>query len=79
VCDHCRGSLFQRDDDRPDSIQTRMEVYETSTKPLIDYYAQRGALVTIGAEGAPEEIYQRTLASLNGIISETVLTGAAAG
>ena len=79
VCDHCRGSLFQRDDDRPDAIRTRMEVYEMSTKPLIDYYSQRGALVTISAEDAPEEIYQRTLASLNGIISETVLTGAAAG
>ena len=79
VCDHCGGSLFQRDDDRPDSIRTRMEVYETSTTPLIDYYAQRDALVTISAEGTPEEIYQRTLAGLNGIISETALTAAAAG
>ncbi len=79
VCDHCGGSLFQRDDDRPDSIRTRMEVYETSTTPLIDYYSQRDALVTISAEGTPEEIYQRTLAGLNGIISETALTAAAAG
>jgi len=79
VCDHCGGSLYQRDDDRLDSIRTRMEVYENSTRPLIDYYAQRGVLVTVSAEGGPEEIYQRTLGALNGIISETVLTGAAAG
>ena len=77
VCDHCGGSLYQRDDDRPDSIRTRMEVHEKSTKPLIDYYSQRGVLVTISAEGAPEDIYQRTLDALNGSLSETVLTGAA--
>ncbi len=38
-----------------------MEVYEKSTKPLIDFYRKRGLLVTIEAEGTPEEIYQRTL------------------
>jgi adenylate kinase len=79
VCDHCGGSLYQRDDDRPDSIRTRMEVYEQSTRPLIDYYAQRGVLMTISADGAPEEIYKRTLATLDDIVSETVLTAAAAG
>jgi adenylate kinase len=79
VCDHCGASLYQRDDDRPDSIRTRMEVYEKSTKPLIDYYSQLGTLVTISAEGTPEDIYQRTLDALNGTLSETVLTGAAAG
>jgi adenylate kinase len=79
VCDRCGGALFRRDDDRPDSIRTRMEVYETSTQPLIDYYARRGALVRISAEGAAEEIYQRTLATLKGSSSETILTAAAAG
>lgn len=66
VCDHCSGSLYQRDDDRPEAIRTRMEVYEKSTKPLIDYYQSRGVLVTIEAEGSPEEIYERTLKALNG-------------
>jgi adenylate kinase len=42
-----------------------MEVYEKSTKPLTDFYQQRGLLVTIEAEGTPEEIYQRTLAALD--------------
>lgn len=79
ACDHCGGLLYQRDDGRPDAIRTRMRVYEQSTRPLIDYYAQRGVLVTVNAAGGPEEIYQRTLAGLNGIIAETVLTDAAAG
>ena len=66
VCDHCGGALFQRDDDRPEAIRTRMEVYEKSTRPLTDFYAGRGSLVTIEAEGTPEEIYSRTIAALNG-------------
>lgn len=60
VCDHCGGSLFQREDDRPESVEVRMKAYETSTRPLMDFYQQRGLLVTISAEGTPEEIYQRT-------------------
>jgi adenylate kinase len=41
-----------------------MEVYDKSTKPLIDFYQKRGLLVTVEAEGTPEEIYQRTLMAL---------------
>jgi len=66
VCDHCGGSLYQREDDRPEAVRTRMEVYQKSTKPLIDFYQQRGVLVTVEAEGTPEEIYERTLVALNG-------------
>ncbi len=66
VCDQCGGKLFQREDDRPESVRVRMEVYEKSTKPLIDYYTQRGLLVTIPSEGKPAEIFQRTLAKLDG-------------
>lgn len=60
VCDRCGASLFQREDDRPESVEVRMKAYATSTRPLIDFYQQRGLLVTISAEGTPEEIYQRT-------------------
>jgi adenylate kinase len=60
ICDHCGGNLFQREDDRPESVEVRMKAYETSTRPLINFYQQRGLLVTIPAEGSPEEIYQRT-------------------
>jgi adenylate kinase len=66
VCDHCGGSLYQREDDRPEAVRNRMEVYQKSTKPLIDFYQKRGVLVTIEAEGTPEEIYERTLTALNG-------------
>lgn len=65
VCDHCGGSLVQREDDRPEAVRVRMDAYERSTKPLIDFYRNRGLLITIQAEGKPEEIYQRSLAALD--------------
>jgi adenylate kinase len=64
VCDHCHGKLYQREDDRPDSIRVRMEAYERSTAPLADYYRRQNLLVSIAAEGSPEEIFQRTLQAL---------------
>jgi adenylate kinase len=69
ICDHCGTKLQQREDDRPEAVRVRMEVYEKSTKPLTDFYQQRGLLVTIEAEGTPEEIYQRTLTALGSVRS----------
>ena len=61
VCDHCGGALYQREDDRPESIRVRMEAYERSTAPLAGYYRQRGLLRSVPAHGTPEEIYRRSL------------------
>ena len=69
ICDHCQGALVQREDDKPEAIRVRMEVYEHSTKPLIQYYSQRGLLQTILAEGTPEQIYERTLKVLVPLLS----------
>jgi len=60
VCDHCGGSLIQREDDRPESIKVRMAAYESSTAPLADYYREQNLLVSIPADGSPEAIYRRT-------------------
>lgn len=64
VCDHCGGQLYQREDDRPESIRVRLDAYQKSTSPLTDYYRKLGLLVPISATGTPEEIFQRTLAAL---------------
>jgi adenylate kinase len=64
VCDHCGGKLYQREDDRPESIRVRMEAYERSTAPLADFYRKRKLLLSIPAEGTPEEIFKRTLDAL---------------
>lgn len=63
-CDHCGAELFQREDDRPEAIRVRMEAYEKSTAPLIDYYSRKGLLVSVAADGSPEEIFGRALAAL---------------
>jgi adenylate kinase len=65
-CDHCGAQLYQREDDRPESIRVRMQAYEQSTAPLAAFYRRQGLLVSVSADGTPEEIYQRTLKALNG-------------
>jgi adenylate kinase len=64
VCDHCGAKLYQREDDRPESVRVRMEAYEKSTAPLAEFYRQRNLLIPIAAEGAPEEIFERSLKAL---------------
>ncbi len=63
-CDICRAPLFRRDDDRPEAIGVRLDTYERSTAPLIDFYLELGFLVAVPATGSPEEIYARTLSLL---------------
>jgi len=64
LCDRCGAPLFQREDDRPQSIKVRLEAYDRSTAPLISFYKKLGVLLSIEAEGAPEAICERTLAAL---------------
>lgn len=64
VCDVCGGGLIQRDDDRPAAVRVRMEAYAASTAPLIDYYQQRGLLITVPAYGSADAIFERTIAAL---------------
>lgn len=47
VCDACGGALVQRDDDKPETVQNRLDVYHSQTEPLKDFYAQRGVLRTV--------------------------------
>lgn len=63
-CDKCGGKLFQRDDDRPESIKVRLEAYERLTAPLIAFYGDCGLLVYVDAHGTPAEIFERTIALL---------------
>jgi adenylate kinase len=64
VCDKCGGALFLRDDDKPDTVRHRLEVYSKQTEPLIAFYRSRGQLVTIDAQGAVEDVTERAIAVL---------------
>ncbi len=47
VCDKCGGQLFQRDDDRPETVRKRLEVYKGSSSAIIDYYKEKGILEAV--------------------------------
>ncbi|GII53064.1 adenylate kinase [Planotetraspora thailandica] len=64
VCDVCGGELFQRDDDREETIRHRLEVYQEQTEPLISFYTDEGILVGVDATGPVEEVTQRAMAAL---------------
>ncbi len=64
-CLNAGGELIQREDDNEETIANRLEVYRKNTEPLIDYYAKRGKLTTINAEGTIDEVYERVLAALD--------------
>jgi adenylate kinase len=64
VCDRCDGRLFQREDDRPESIKVRIQAYERSTAPLINFYKAQGALLPVAATGTPDEICASTISAL---------------
>ena len=64
VCDKCGAALYQRDDDKEETVKNRLEVYRKNTFPLIDYYEKRGKLVTIPGVGDISEIYAQVKKSI---------------
>ncbi|HXA61240.1 MAG TPA: adenylate kinase [Streptosporangiaceae bacterium] len=64
VCGYCGGQLFQRDDDKEETVRHRLEVYTEQTAPLVSFYANEGILVGIDATGPVEEITERAMAEL---------------
>ena len=58
VCDKCGGELIQRDDDTEETARKRIEVYEESTAPLIEYYTKSGDLKNFNAEKDASEVFE---------------------
>ncbi len=57
ACPKCGGEMYQRDDDNEATVRNRLDVYEKSTSPLIDYYRGCELLVTIDGDRAPEDVF----------------------
>ena len=57
VCDKCSGELYQRADDTLESVKRRLEIYETKTKPLLDYYDKKGILYNINGMQTFDKVY----------------------
>jgi adenylate kinase len=64
ICDKCQGEVYQRDDDREETVKKRLAVYQSQTKPLIDYYAERGLYSEINGEQNIGKVFKDICASL---------------
>ena len=68
ICDYCGAELIQRKDDTLETVTPRLEVYNTSTAPLLDYYKKQGILKCVDGEGEVEQIFaniKKTLGEVN--------------
>jgi adenylate kinase len=64
ICDNCGGELFQRDDDKPETVRHRLDVYMEQTAPLVAFYAAVGLLIGIDAMGPVDDVTDRAIGAL---------------
>ena len=65
TCDHCGGEVVQRDDDKPEAIQRRLDLYETETRPLLDWYSARILLTTIDGTLPEDAVFGACVAHID--------------
>jgi adenylate kinase len=63
-CQRCGGELYQRPDDRAETVKKRLGVYFSQTAPLIDYYRKQGKLLAVDGEGSVDEVTERIIGAL---------------
>ena len=59
ICDVCGGDVEQRADDTPEAVNRRLDLYETQTAPLIEFYSGRGMLTVVNGVGHPDHVFRR--------------------
>ena len=64
-CARCGGELYQRKDDNPETVQSRLDVYKAQTAPLIEYYGKKGVLFNVEGNAAHETVYAAISAKLD--------------
>ena len=65
ICDRCGGTLYQREDDKEETIRTRLKEYQKQTSPLIQYYQQKKTLRSIQGVGGQEQIFEQIIRLLD--------------
>ncbi len=66
-CDKDNAELYQRDDDKPETVRRRLQVYHTQTKPLIDYYRSKGLLREVNGEQNIEKVQADLVKAIEGV------------
>ncbi len=67
VCDKCGGAMYQREDDKAENVQVRLDTYKEVTEPLIKYYADKGTLILINGEAEVETTTEVSLRFTEGL------------
>ncbi len=57
ICDECGSKLVQRDDDKPETVKERLDVYHEETQPLIEYYEKEGILRTVDGTQDIDDVF----------------------
>ncbi len=65
ICEVCGGDVRQRDDDTPDAVNNRLDLYESQTAPLIEYYGGHGRLEVIDGVAHPDEVFRRLTTAID--------------
>ena len=66
-CTRCGGELYQRKDDNPETVESRLQVYNAQTSPLIAYYQEKGVLINVNGNLTPDEVNDEVMAKLNAL------------
>ena len=66
ICDRCGGQLGQRPDDKPASVAVRLDVYEKTTRPILEYYRKKGVFREVVGTGEPEVVFQALKLAIRG-------------
>ena len=64
ICDRCGKELVLRDDDKPETVKNRLEIYHEQTQPLIDFYTEKGVLKTVDGTVPMNEVFDAIVAIL---------------
>ena len=64
-CARCGGELYQRKDDNPETVQSRLRVYNAQTSPLIEYYTKKGILFNVVGNTTPEDVFEKVAEKLD--------------
>ena len=65
-CDVCGGAVIKREDDKPSVVETRLETFLASTKPVAEFYRGQGRLREVSAEGPEDEVFARIMKAIGG-------------
>lgn len=64
ICDRCGSELILRDDDKPETVKNRLDVYHKQTQPLIDFYTKKGVLKTVDGTVDMQDVFKAIVAIL---------------